>query len=231
MRKATALAVGLVAALVPAGAANASIVAVGGQTVLISPPPSVNFNQLQSDTQQFAFNEQQHVTLSSSLPVDITVPGTYDDDADLTPGSIAAGTVVNSQFVHCDNATQGVHQQIEGFIQTDTDILGIAVLAPALDATDVLGAPGTQYPTGREQRRLNLDGQNDFVIEKIDARTVIVHCDTVSHVDQVRVITVGKVASSTTTQVHDASHTDITGTSVPVGTSVHDFASVTGSGP
>src|SRR3954447_17915839 len=143
MRKATALVVGLVAALVPAGVANASIVATGGATVLISPPPSVNFNQLESDTQQFAFDEQQHVTLATGLPVDITVPGTYDDEADLTPGTIPAGTVVNSQFVHCDNATQKVHQQIEGFVQTDTDILGIAVLAPALDATDVLGAPGT----------------------------------------------------------------------------------------
>src|SRR4051794_38821286 len=230
MRKATALAVGLVVSLVPAGVANASIVATGGATVLISPPPSVNFNQLESDTQQFAFDEQQHVTLAAGLPVDITQPGTYDDESDLTPGTIPAGTVVNSQIVHCDNETQQVHQQLEGFIETDTDILGIAILSDALDATDVLGAPGTVYPTGREQRRLNLERQDDFVIEKIDARTVIVHCDIVSHVDQVRVITVGKVASSTATQIHNASHADITGTTVPAGTIVHDQATVSGSG-
>ena len=90
------------------------------------------------------FDEQQHVTLAASLPVDVTGPGLYDQEADLTPGTIPAGLVVGGQFVHCDNESQQVHQQIEGLVKTDTDILGIALLAPSLDASDApLGNPTT----------------------------------------------------------------------------------------
>jgi hypothetical protein len=43
--------------------------------------------------------------------------------------------------------------------------------------------------------------------------------------------TVSKIPSSVTTQVHNASHANITNTSVVQGTTIHDNASVTGSGP
>lgn len=64
---------------------------------------------------------------------------------------------------------------LEGTITTDTDILGIVILQKQLNNSDFLGAPGTIYPTGKFGRGLNLDDQDDFVIEQIDRRTVVVH--------------------------------------------------------
>jgi hypothetical protein len=78
------------------------------------------------------------------LPMDITVPGTYDDSSDLTPGVIPAGALVSSHFVNADKVgIQHPPIQLEGSIVTDADILGIAIVQHSLNVTDVLGAPGT----------------------------------------------------------------------------------------
>jgi hypothetical protein len=181
---------GLLAAAALAAAAGATIVSTSGQMTLIAPPPSVDFGALQSDTTMFAFNEQQCVRTTADLPVDITIPGTYDDSSDLTPGVIPSGTLVSSHFVNSDKiGTQPPRVELEGSIVTDADIMGIAISEHALNESDVLGAPGTIYPTGKFGRGLNLDSQNDFVIEQIDKRTVVVHSDVRIHSDQVRVIT------------------------------------------
>ncbi len=181
---------GLLTAAALAAGAGATIVSTSGQMALIAPPPSVDFGALQSDTTMYAFNEQQCVRTTADLPVDITIPGTYDDSSDLTPGVVPAGTLVSSHFVNSDKiGTQPPRVELEGSIVTDADILGIAISQHALNETDVLGAPGTIYPTGKFGRGLNLDDQNDFVIEQIDKRTVVVHSDVRIHSDQVRVIT------------------------------------------
>jgi len=191
MRKRTfAWALGLLAAAGLATSAGATIGSTSGQMTLISPPPSVGIGALQSNTTMYAFNEQQCVRTSVDLPVDITVPGTYDDLSDLTPGVIPAGTLVSSHFVNADKVgIQPPPIQLEGSIVTDADILGIAIVQRSLNLTDVLGAPGTVYPTGEFGRGLNLDEQNDFVIEQLDKRTVVVHSQVRIHTDQVRVIT------------------------------------------
>jgi hypothetical protein len=181
------------ALFVAGGAASAAIVATTGSIVHIAPPPTVSVHALESDTEMYAFDEQQNVTLPVSLDVDITQPGTYNDDLLLTPGTIPAGTVVSSHFVHADGPNRegrGGAPQYLGTIELDSDILGIAVLAPALDGSDILGAPGTIYPTGGTQRQLNL-GSGDFVIEHPDVRTVTVKVAVRTHLDQVRIITKG----------------------------------------
>jgi len=181
---------GLLAALALAAAAGATIVSTSGQMTLIPPPPSVDIGALQSNTTMYAFNERQCVRTTADLHVDITVPGTYDDSSDFTPGVIPAGTLVSSHFVNADKVgIQPPRVELEGSIVTNADILGIAVLQRSLDASDVLGAPGTIYPTGKFGRGMNVDDQNDFVIEQIDKRTVVVHSDVLIHTDQVRVIT------------------------------------------
>lgn len=181
---------GVLAAAILAAGAGATIVSTSGQMTLIPAPPSVDIGALQSDTTMFAFNEQQCVRAPHDIPVDITIPGTYDDSADLTPGVIPAGTLVSSHFVNADKVGIAFPPiQLEGSIVTDADILGIAIVGHTLDASDDLGAPGTIYPTGKFGRGLNLDDQNDFVIEQIDKRTVIVHSQVRIHTDQVRVIT------------------------------------------
>lgn len=189
-RRTLAWALGLVAAAALAATASATIVSTSGQVTLISPPPSVDIGALQSNTTMFAFDEQQCVRTSVDLPVDITVPGVYDDSGDLTPGVIPAGTLVSSHFVNADKVgIQPPPIELEGSITTNADILGIAITHHSLDATDVLGAPGTIYPTGKFGRGLNLDDQNDFVVEQVDKRTVVVHSQVRIHTDQVRVIT------------------------------------------
>ncbi len=53
----------------------------------------------------FAFEERQGVQLASAVPVDIKSVGSYESDASLTPGTIPAGTVVDSHFVNSDRPT------------------------------------------------------------------------------------------------------------------------------
>jgi len=186
------LALAVIAAAALTASASATIVGTSGQMTLIAPPPSVEINALESDTTMYAFDEQQGVTLAQPLNVDITTPGTYDDTADLTPGTIPAGTVVNSQFVNADHVGTGAPPVVlDGTITTDTDIIGIEVLQHGLNISDFLGAPGTAYPTGDFGRGLNLDDQDDFVIEQIDKRTVEIHSQVRVHTDQVRIITDG----------------------------------------
>ena len=121
------------------------------------------------------------------LPVDITVSGTYDDFADLTPGTIAAGTQVSSHFIHTDPVAK-TKAFYDGTVTVDTDIIGLAVKTKTLNATDVLGAPGTAYPT--KNRAVNLDTQQpDSITLEADRRTVHLHVRTKGHVDQVRIIT------------------------------------------
>jgi hypothetical protein len=194
----------LASAAALAGSSHAAIDSTTGQVQQIAPPAGVLFPPhpgescptagacLASDTTMFAFNERQCVAAPTNLPVDITQPGTYDDSGDLTNGgTIAAGTIVSSHLVHSEQATpnHGPALDFDGTIHTDGTILGIAILAPALDATDVLGAPGTLYPTGVFGRALNLDGQDDFVVNFVDGHTVEVHSQVNLHADQVRVIT------------------------------------------
>jgi hypothetical protein len=193
-RRATAFAtvVGVcVAAMIATTGVSASIdqVVSGQITLLPTAPASVREGALESNTTMFAFDEQQGATLANSVSVDITVPGTYDDSANLTSGTIAAGTVVNSHLIHADRLDGGGHVMYEGTLHVDSNILGIAILRPSLDATDILGVPGTSYPTGVTVRRLNLDEQDDFVIEQTDRRTVTVKSDLLGAFDQVRIIT------------------------------------------
>ena len=195
--------VGVVAFALPAGA---SIGSVSGEIVQIAPPPSVLFGALQSDDHMFAFDEQQNVTLAAALPVDISQPGQYGPDCGcdpLTPGAISAGTTVSSLFVHADPiGTKKPSTVLDATIVTTTPIIGIEVCGAAkpsvcggnhgLDASDaVLGAPGTQYPTGVFGRGMNFDTQNDFLVWMVDNHTVQIQTSTAAHADQVRIITAG----------------------------------------
>jgi hypothetical protein len=185
---AAGLAVLVAAAL--SSVAWAALVTTSGQMTQIGPPPSVEINEMESDTTQFAFSERQCVILGSGLRVNITAPGIYDENIDLTPGIIPAGTTVSSHFVDADKiGTGSPHIELEGTLTTDTRILGIILRQAALDASDFLGAIGTVYPTGEFGRAMRLDGQNDFLILDADLRTVTVHTDNQVHADQVRVIT------------------------------------------
>jgi len=149
---------------------------------------AVQFGDLKSDTELFTFQESSSLTLSQSVRVDITSAGTYQCDSSLTPGTIPAGTEVDSYFLH----SEPVHQPkvYVGSITFSTPILGVIVLDAGLDRTDaLLGAPGTLYPTGNAGRGLELSPTEDYVSLSSDLKTLSVHFTTHSDIDEVRILT------------------------------------------
>jgi hypothetical protein len=178
-----------VASCLWAGPATAGIIGTTGQVDLLSSPPaSVKRGQLQSNTDVFAFTEQTDLTLSTAVKVDITSAGTYKTDASLTPGTISAGTEVESYFLHAD--PQNNDSKFDGSVTFSTPILGVIVLSATLSASDAqLGALGTVYPKGDTGRGLELTSGQDFVTLSSNLETLTFHFFTHDNVDQVRILT------------------------------------------
>src|SRR4051812_38790276 len=165
-----------------AGTAGAGIDGASGQIEwLHSPPASVQPGALSSETAIRAFDERQHVTLTTPLAVNISRPGTYKLVADETPATIPAGTVIDSHFVHVDKDTQ-FSTILTGTIHFDSEVIGIILdnaASPALDASDYLGSPGTLYPAPLLLGRgfeLNSNQQDKIVLHD-DKRTLDITSD------------------------------------------------------
>jgi len=177
-------------ALVFVGAnSSAEIVGYTGDVKVIEPPSSVQRHQLESDTEIRAFGEQQNLELDRDVSANITQPGTYDSEDDLTPGLIPAGTCVNSYFLHSDTV-RDEDVSYEGSITFNSPILGVILLDNDLSNTDgIVGLPDTQYPTdpsnprGYELSRV----ESIQVSEDMKSLTVLAH--TGLWQDQLRVIT------------------------------------------
>jgi hypothetical protein len=171
-----------------ATAARADYSSETGAVAIIAPPPSVLRNALQNDLVINTFAEHQDFTLTSSVHVDNTAAGTFQSDGSLVPGTIAAGTEVDSYFFHSDTTKSST--TYEATVTFTTPILGVVVLSNSLDATDAqLGAPGTTYPTGDRGRGLELSKQQDFFTISPDHLTITLHFDTHNNVDEIRVLT------------------------------------------
>jgi hypothetical protein len=172
-----------------AGPASAGIIHTTGQVDLLSSPPaSVKAGKLQSNTDAFAFTEQTGLTLKTAVNVDITSPGTYKSVASLTPGTIAAGTPVESYFLHSDPPNN--NSMYDGSVTFSTPILGLIVLSATLSSSDAqLGATGTAYPSNDTGRGLELTNGQDFVTLSSDRETLTFHFFTHDNVDQVRILT------------------------------------------
>jgi hypothetical protein len=186
----------VVAAWFSAGTATADIIGTTGAIDIISSPPSVKPGQLTSNTNIFTFQEQSRLSLPTSVAVDITSAGTYASNASLTPGTIAAGTLVQSYFLHTDTASGS--QMFDGSVTFSTPILGVMVLSATLSNSDsTLGAPGTTYPTNDSQRGLELSSDQDHVTLSSDLTTLTVHFFTHGNVDEVRILTAAPVPEPT----------------------------------
>jgi len=186
------------------GSGWAAIVSVSGAISEISAPTSVTPGSLESSNTIWAFDEQQNYQLSSDLFVD-ELSGTS------TAGSIAAGTTVNSYFLHADPDGTSVDPadavNLSGTILFDKKILGIVwsgtpcAHCPStnmyLDASDYLGATGTVYPTGDLGRGYEVEdfyvanGTQDFVTISADgySLTMVSSAALPLYSDQLRVIT------------------------------------------
>ncbi len=190
------LPVAVIGVLFAFNAARASIISTTPSVVEIPAPPDVRVGALESDTQIVAFAERLAFTLAQDLPANITNPGTSPDGGvpNLSPGTIPAGTAIDSYFVHFDSlgANEESPVGIAGTITFSHDILGLIVNSGALDNTDnVIGVPGLLYPTVNNRGLELTPGDNalDIVTLSADRRTVTLNLLNAISVDQLRVIT------------------------------------------
>ncbi|HEY4310200.1 MAG TPA: PEP-CTERM sorting domain-containing protein [Pirellulales bacterium] len=183
---------------------KASILNYSSTIVVIPAPANVTPGNLESDKRIRVFAEQQHLTLAHDLAVDITVPGTSPAGGvpNLSIGSIAAGTLVDSYLLHFDDAgTPGDPVHITGSIAFSDDILGIIVLAQSLDGTDAYpGLTTTIYPFGDAARGLELHDGNgsDSITFSTDLHTIALDFHNIKNTDEVRVITASTVPEPST---------------------------------
>ena len=166
---------------------------------VIDPPPSVQVDMLTSSTLMFEFVEQTNFTLTSDVHVDITAPGTVVSSGQLTPLTIAAGTLVNSPYLHHDQPASTQNTQ-KASVTFDTDILGVIVLDASLVASNPqLGAPGTAYHTSSAGQGYELttngcstaSGVQDQITLSVDRRTVTVCTNVYGAPDDIRILTKG----------------------------------------
>lgn len=173
--------------------AQAAIVSVTGAALLVAAPASAVQNSgLESFTHAALFGEQQNVLLTQSAQVNATTSGLFDALSDLTPGSIAVGTLVSSYYLHADPVgSSGVTYRYIGSITFDTHILGVAALNAELLSTHFLGALGTAYPSAGSVNGLDYaDGTDSFTISA-DRRTLGFNLVAWAGADALRVITAG----------------------------------------
>jgi prepilin-type processing-associated H-X9-DG protein len=157
------------------------------------PAPGGSHNDLQdsyeSDTQIRMWMERSSYALPVPVTVDISAPGRYDGDYDLTKKMLPAGTIVHCYMLHyapVNNASRTA----SGSITFGSGILGVICKTASLDATDyVLGHPNVQYSTGREGSRGYEAGQEVVELTQ-DRRTFIIHQYHSTHPgEQARILT------------------------------------------
>lgn len=171
--------------------ASANSVSTTGAMTLVTPPSSVVQGSLESNTEQFLFQEQSGLKLGSSLAVDITTAGTFTSLASLTPGFIPAATVVNSYLIHAEAVNVGAASYM-GSVTFNSAILGIIVLSQSLDKTDaLLGHVGTLYPVAGSEpsRGLEIGSALPFDTVSVSGQTVMLTDAVNGAQDEIRVIT------------------------------------------
>jgi len=169
-----------------------------GAVTVVAPPMDMSTGAWESNTQVRAFVEQQDLVLPQSVNLDISVPGTSPDtvDANLSPGTVRAGTVVNCYALHFDVVgSPSVANAIEltGSITIRERIIGLIVLSNSLTATNgILGITGDIYPYGSEYG-LELNpaggGTSDVVTLSPDRHTVTIDWRTANSADNIRIVT------------------------------------------
>jgi len=178
----------LTAAAFAASPAVADVITTTGQLTVVTPPPSVVKGADPSNTTAIIFEERSSVTVpTGGLRVDIDRPGVnYTGGSAPAPGTIAAGTAVESYLVHADPVS-GTHNYI-GTVTFNSAVLGIEILTPSLVATDgTYGHPGTSYDQGLSRGLESSD--MDFLTLSSDRETVSINFTTSTGVDDIRIFT------------------------------------------
>ncbi len=166
---------------------SAVISGTSGQITDITPPACVQRTCGQgSNTTMDAWDEQQGVTLASNLSVDITQQGDYTSPVSGS-STIAAGTTVDSHYINSLRLANTGSTTLTGTLTFPTDILGIIVRHGPLTASDVLGAPGTDYTNGSLSNGLELGSGDELNFS--GPRTITLTSTETNGFDDVRIIT------------------------------------------
>jgi len=163
-------------------------VSVVPNVVEIEPPMSTVFNDLEDNKLIRGFRERVCYKLPTNVTVDISEPGRYSKNYAKTSKVIPAGTLINCFFLHFDSIG-GQSAQSSGQLSFDSEILGVIVTDESLDATDkVLGARGTTYETGRNNR--GFENNAEIVVLEQDRRTFTIERFKISFPgEEVRILT------------------------------------------
>lgn len=172
-----------------ASTADADIVDITGAVVEIDPPASVDIGALQSDTDIRLFTENEDQVLGRPVDVDVTVPGTYNSLAGLTPSVLGAGETVNTYYLHLNGT--GPLVTLTGSVTFDSEVIGVIIVSDNLNASEPgLGHAATTYPQGNSFRGFEFGGGNvDVLTLSADRKTVTVTLNATTQPDQVRIIT------------------------------------------
>lgn len=118
--------------------------------------------------------ERLNYTLPSSVPVNISKPGYYSSNGQLTQSSIPAGTVVDVFYIHFDSMGNQGASIYDGRIDFSREMLGLITNTSTLNQTDpTIGKPGVIYPTGQNARGYEWGAEQIEVTD--DMRTFILH--------------------------------------------------------
>lgn len=177
-----------------AATSQAIVVSVGGDSNLIATPIDARLDVLTDSGIVWVWNESQGYTLTSNLKLDATASGVYTGSADLPSiqPELAAGTIVNSHYIHFDSPASAAGTA-SGSITLGEDILGVIVLGDAastpktLDLSDYLSF-GTTYDDNLTNRGLEMDTADLFSISA-DRRTLSYAFAITQPGDRIRVVT------------------------------------------
>jgi hypothetical protein len=118
---------------------------VPGGTGIVSPPPNAVADT--SLTYQI-WNEQQG-TLAAPVSVDNNgAVGSYSGLSPGTPTILLPGTPFGTTYVQLNPGVNAVVHSGVATILFSSKIIGLALSAANLQATNIYGAPGTTYPSG-----------------------------------------------------------------------------------
>ena len=159
------LIVGAGGALLCASVASGAIIATTGAAIQIATPASALPETITSDTQVFAWNEDQDVTLAGPLTLNAIASGTYNNFGMTGAFSLSAGTRVASDYIHFDRvAPEVLTSAASGVVTFDADVIGVIMIGDGgptyLDDSDFLGS-ATLYPDGLAIRGMELSINSD----------------------------------------------------------------------
>lgn len=171
---------------------RAAVIGTSGAVSVISAPPSVADDDLESDTQVFAFPERQDTSLSHFIVLSISVPGSTPAsplDDHFSFYGIPAGTVASSYFLHCNSVdSPSPPKEFTGSITFDRDILGLIIYQSDLNSSaSYLGLTGTTY-SGHNDLEINRTASFDSIALSDNRRTVSFDFRNGSASDDVRII-------------------------------------------